>query len=62
MNQSLPGHSALLFNLGLCAERDGDYATAGRLYAQAGKADEDIARVRDLTIGRDDARARAAKR
>ena len=62
MNQSLPGHPALLFNLGLCAERDGDYATAGRLYAQAGKADEDIARVRDLTIGRDDARARAAKR
>ena len=60
MNRDRPGHPSLLFNLGLCAERDSDYAQAERLYAQAGKAQEDIDRVRDLTIGREDAQARAA--
>lgn len=59
MDKAMPDHATTLFNLGLCAERDGDYALAGQLYARAGKADEDLTRVRDLTVGRDDVRARA---
>jgi hypothetical protein len=59
MDQALPGHPSLLFNLGLCAERDGDYAGAERFYAQAGGAKDDVKRVRDLTVGRADAAERA---
>lgn len=59
MDRSLPGHPSLLFNLGLCAERVGDYAAAERAYGRAGVTQEDVARVRDLTIGRDDAKRRA---
>jgi hypothetical protein len=60
MDKVLPGHPSITFNLGLCAERDGDYAAAGRLYA-ATRAGEDSDRVRDLTVGRDDARRRAQR-
>ncbi|WP_311266828.1 tetratricopeptide repeat protein [Sphingobium sp. WCS2017Hpa-17] len=59
MERALPGHPSLLFNLGLCAERMGDYAAAERAYGRAGAAQEDVTRVRDLTIGRDDAKRRA---
>lgn len=59
MDRTLPGHSSLLFNLGLCAERMGDYVAAERAYGRAGATQEDVTRVRDLTIGRDDAKRRA---
>ena len=62
MDAERPGHSSLLFNRGLCAERDGDYATAERFYAQGARDDaftEAVERVRALTLGRADAAARA---
>lgn len=59
MVEALPTHPSLLFNLGLCAERRGDYAGAEGFYARAGKAGEDVGRVRDLAVGREDARRRA---
>lgn len=61
MDRTLPGHPSLLFNLGLCAERVGDYAGAEHFYGQAGSAQADVTRVRDLTVGRDDAKRRAAR-
>ncbi len=62
MARTLPNHPPLLFNTGLCAERAGDYAAAERAYRQAGGAEEDAERMRDLTIGRNDAESRAAQR
>ncbi|MCP1471151.1 hypothetical protein J3E64_002855 [Sphingobium sp. OAS761] len=66
MDGAQPGQPSLLFNLGLCAERTGAYGKAERFYAQAGQAlgrgdfNDDMKRVRDLTVGRDDAAARMA--
>lgn len=57
MDAATPDHPSILFNLGLCAERDGDYDAAEQLYARAG-AQDDVARARDLTVGRDDAQRR----
>lgn len=61
MAGTLPGHPSLLFNAGLCAERAGDYAGAEHAYRQAGGAEEDATRVRDLAVGRDDAQRRATE-
>jgi tetratricopeptide (TPR) repeat protein len=59
MDATLPNHPSLLFNLGLCAERTGDYEKAGSYYARAPRAGEDATRVRNLAIGRADAEERA---
>lgn len=60
MDRTLSGHPSLLFNLGLCAEQAGDYVAAERAYGRAGATQDDVARVRGLAIGRDDAKRRAA--
>lgn len=59
MDKTLPNHPSILFNLGLCAERAGDYDKAASFYARSPRAAEDMARVRNLAIGRADAEERA---
>lgn len=63
---ALPGHPSTLFNLGLCAERGGDYPQAVTLYraaADAGAVEgrEGASRATQLIAGREDARERARR-
>jgi hypothetical protein len=67
MNQAMPGHPSLLFNLGLCAEQRGDYEGAVRLYREASAAGareggEGASRATRLIAGREDAKERARRR
>lgn len=69
MDRALPGNASLLFNLGLCAERRGEYGVAEAFYTRAGQGGirggefrEGVERVRNLAVGRADAAERARER
>ena len=68
IDAEMPGHPSVTFNLGLCAEAAGDYATAMQRYEQTQRIDDDgdvrdaLERVPLLIAARADAEERAQLR
>lgn len=68
IDAEMPGHPSVTFNLGLCAEAAGDYATAMHYYEETQRIDDDgdvrdaLERVPLLIAGRADAEERARMR
>ncbi len=70
MDQQAPNHPSIVFDLGLCAEAEGDYDRAGALYSRAaqliGRGDNEGAqgaeRIARLIAGAEDDEARRGRR
>ena len=67
MDQTLPGHPSVLFDLALCAEQRGEYSNAVALYQAAVRAgavegNDGAGRAQQLILGREDAAERAKRR
>jgi hypothetical protein len=66
-DRALPNYASLVFNLGLCAEANGNFAEAERLYYRAGtlgrgsSADEAIQRLRSMKAASEDEAARGRR-